>query len=165
MLDRLPVQVEPLGLCDAGRAFRGVVAVEVLERLAPLLARREGELRVELGFGLDERRIRVVEGRVSGELRLLCQRCLKALTFPVDLAFRLGVVLHDAEAQRLPEGYEPLLADGEPLPSSRIVEDELLLAIPPVPLHGAGEGCRIEHVNQPAPERENPFAVLEKLKR
>lgn len=165
MLDCLPERVEPLGLADVGRSFRGKLPVRCFERLAPLLHSNEGELAVRLEFRLDERRIRTVKGTVEGELNLVCQRCLNQLRFPVDLKFSLGVVSSEAEIDRLPDGYEPLLVSGESIPTRALVEDEVLLAIPAIPVHEDGMGgCETGYRNPEIPEKENPFAVLKKLK-
>lgn len=165
MLDCLPERVEPLGLADVGRSFRGKLPVRCFERLAPLLHSNEGELAVRLEFRLDERRIRTVKGTVEGELNLVCQRCLNRLRFPVDLKFSLGVVSSEAEIDRLPDGYEPLLVSGESIPTRALVEDEVLLAIPAIPVHEDGMGgCETGYRNPEIPEKENPFAVLKKLK-
>ena len=165
MLDRLPEQIEPLGLAEVGRSFRGELPVSALTRLAGVLRDTQGELAVELRFGIDERRVRAVGGRIAGELRLTCQRCLEELRFPLDLEFRLGVVRDEAEGGRLPEGYEPLLASGDPMPLAEIVEDEVILALPVIASHGDESGCEMKYRNTGTPaERENPFAVLEKLK-
>lgn len=165
MLDRLPEQIEPVGLADVGRSFRGVVPVDRLSRLAPLLVSREGELNVEMEFCLDERRIRTLKGTIRGELSLVCQRCLESLRFPLDLGFSLGIINSDEEIVQLPGGYEPLLVTGDPMKTFEVIEDEVLLAIPTVPIHAGVEHCQANPMNQVAPERENPFAVLEKLKR
>jgi len=165
MLDRLPEQIEPMGLADTGRSFRGVVPVDRLERLAPLLASKEGELGVEIAFNLDERCIRTLKGSIRGNVTLICQRCLGSLPFPLELDFSLGIINSDDEIARLPEGYEPLLVSGDPVKTFDLVEDEILLAVPSVPTHKGVESCQADHVNQPAPEKENPFAVLGKLKR
>lgn len=165
MLDCLPERVEPLGLADVGRSFRGKLPVRCFERLAPLLHSNEGELAVRLEFRLDERRIRTVKGTVEGELNLVCQRCLNRLRFPVDLKFSLGVVSSEAEIDRLPDGYEPLLVSGESIPTRALVEVEVLLAIPAIPVHEDGMGgCETGYRNPEIPEKENPFAVLKKLK-
>ncbi|VAW77088.1 hypothetical protein MNBD_GAMMA14-1227 [hydrothermal vent metagenome] len=154
-----------MGLADVGRSFRGVVPVDQLGRLAPLLASKEGELGVELQFDLDERRIRTLKGRIRGEVSLVCQRCLGKLRFPLDLGFSLGIVNADDEVDQLPEGYEPMLVTGDPLKTFDVIEDEVLLAVPSVPIHEGADHCQANHVNQPAAEKENPFAVLGKLKR
>jgi len=165
MLDCLPERIEPLGLADVGRSFRGKLPVHRFERLAPLLHSSEGELAVRLEFRIDERRIRTLKGSVAGELSLVCQRCLNGLRFPVDLNFSLGIVSSEAEMDRLPDGYEPLLVSGEPLLTCAVIEDELLLAVPAIPLHEDGTGgCETGYRNPPLAEKENPFAVLKKWK-
>lgn len=156
-----------MGLADVGRSFRGVVPVDQLNRLAPLLASKQGELDVELEFNIDERRIRTLKGRIKGEVSLVCQRCLDTLSFPLDLGFRLGIINSDDETVQLPEGYEPMLVTGNPLRTFDVIEDEVLLAIPSIPIHEGLEQCQAQtdHVNKPVPEKDNPFAILEKLKR
>jgi uncharacterized protein len=164
MLDRLPETVEPVGLADAGRSFRGEVAVADLVRLGPMLSDRDGSLHVSLVFRRDERRIRVLEGNVDGEIHLVCQRCLKPLLWPLRLQFRLGIVSDEAGIDRLPDGYEPLLVQFEPLKTAEVVEDEILLAVPTVPMHQGAQRCDSGYRNRPVAERDNPFAVLDKLK-
>ncbi|VAW79669.1 hypothetical protein MNBD_GAMMA15-845 [hydrothermal vent metagenome] len=164
MLDRLPEQIEPMGLADVGRSFRGVVPIGRLGRLAPLLASKEGELNVEIAFHLDERRIRTLKGSIQGEVTLICQRCLGSLQYPIDLGFRLGIINRDDEIVSLPEGYEPLLVTGVPINTFELIEDEILLTVPSIPTHEGVEHCQADHVNEPVPEKENPFAVLGKLK-
>jgi uncharacterized protein len=161
MLERLPGQIEPIGLADVGRSFRGELPLTAFERLAPLLADSEGSLRVQLRFHLDERCIRVLEGEIEGCLQLVCQRCLQALGFPLELSFKLGIVSAEADIDRLPDGYEPLLVSGNPLGSVDVVEDEILLAIPAVPVHAH---CDSGYRNRQKPETDNPFSILEKLK-
>ncbi len=164
MLDCLPETVEPVGLADAGRSFRGEIAIAAFARLRPLLADTEGGLRVALVFRRDERRLRVLTGRIEGRLNLICQRCLQALEFPLQLEFSLGIVASEAEIDRLPQGYEPLLANGELLRTAEVIEDEILLLIPAVPMHAGESRCESGYRNRPAQEKDNPFSILEKLK-
>ena len=164
MLDCLPEQIEPVGLADAGRSFRGKMPVRHLQRLAPLLVDSEGELDVQIRLGVDERCIRTLTGTLSGSVNLVCQRCLGTLRFPLDIEFRLGIVTGEAELDQLPEGYEPLVVSGDPISTIDIIEDEVLLAIPAIPLHGGESRCETGYTNVVLPEKDNPFAVLEKLK-
>ncbi len=164
MLDCLPEQLEPIGLADAGRSFRGELAISGFDRLAALLADRNGKLQVEIELHRDERCIRVLKGRVAGQIRLTCQRCLEPVAYELDSSFLLGIVSSEAEIEQLPEGYEPLLVEGEPLPTSAVIEDEILLDVPAVPVHHDGEACDSGYRNEAAPGRDNPFSVLEKLK-
>jgi uncharacterized protein len=164
MLDCLPEQLEPIGLADAGRSFRGELAVSEFHRLTALLADRNGNLQVSIELHRDERCIRVLKGRIAGQVRLTCQRCLEPVEYELDLSFLLGIVSSEDEIEQLPEGYEPLLVDGEPLLTSVVIEDEILLDVPAVPVHRDGEACDSGYRNRPTPGRDNPFSVLEKLK-
>jgi len=164
MLDCLPETIEPVGLADAGRSFRGEIALGACERLGPLLANTDGALRVQLAFRVDERCVRVLTGSVTGEIQLVCQRCLQALAFPLQVEFRLGIVTSEDGIDRLPQGYEPLLVDGEPLKTVEVIEDEVLLAVPAAPMHSGDARCDSGYRNQPLPEKDNPFSILEKLK-
>ena len=164
MLDCLPEHIEPVGLADAGRAFRGELSVSSLHRLAELLADQDGNLKVQIELRRDERCIRVLQGRIEGQIRLTCQRCLMPLEYELDLSFSLGIVGAEDEIEQLPDGYEPLLADGEPLLTAAVIEDEILLAVPAVPLHRDSEKCDSGYRNRPLPGRDNPFSVLGKLK-
>lgn len=165
MLDCLPDMVEPLGLAEAGRSFHGRIPVRGLARLTPMLSSASGELDVILKFDIDERRIAVVTGSIDGKLNLICQRCLDPMDFPLDLKLRLGIVHTENQLDELPDGYEPLQITGEPISVSDLIEDEVLLAIPPVPTHADTQHCETGYRNQTPPDsRQNPFAVLEKLK-
>jgi uncharacterized metal-binding protein YceD (DUF177 family) len=56
---------------------------------------------------------------------------------------------------------------GEPASLAEIITDEVLLALPIVPLHGGTSTCRPPVMDYQTPansQRENPFAVLAKLK-
>ncbi len=164
MLDCLPQTIEPIGLADAGRSFRGEIAVSEFERLRPLLADTDGVLQVSLSLRRDERGMRVAEGSIAGEIRLVCQRCLQAMEFPLQVEFRLAIVTSEAEIEPLPPGYEPLLATGELLRTAEVIEDEVLLRIPAVAMHSGVGRCDSGYRNRPVAEKDNPFSILEKLK-
>jgi len=164
MLDCLPKYIEPVGLADVGRSFRGEVPVSKLSRLLPCLSSADGVLKVQMDFRLDERCIRTLKGTIEGSLSLVCQRCLEALRFPLELSFRLGIVTSVTDIDRLPEGYEPLLVSGEPLLTFDVVEDEVMLAVPAFPLHEGGQACVMAYENRPLAVKDNPFSILEKLK-
>jgi uncharacterized protein len=151
--------------------------------MASSLAVAEGLVDVDLRFGIDELGVHFMSGRLHAELAVICQRCMEAMRLPVEAEVSLGLARSDSEAERLPENYEPLLVGAEPMPLSAIVEDELILALPIVPMH-APEQCpastRPEHAADDVPaegsepeadpeadqaaDRANPFAVLRTLK-
>ena len=164
MLDRLPGQVEPLGLTEAGRSFRGDIIVSGLSRLADYLADTTGQIAVELSFRIDERQVRAVTGRLQVNLELICQRCLGSMNFPLNLKFQLGVVCSEDEAGALPGEYEPLLVDGEPIALKQIIEDEIILALPVIPKHPDSTLCQgSAQPHKPERRKASPFSVLKQL--
>lgn len=161
-------RADPWRLASRGQTLAGRIALGSLPRLAPSLA-VPGEAEYRLAFHLDSERRAVVSGEVSAELTVQCQRCLEPMVIAVDSRFELAFVRGLDEAARLPAAYEPALAEDGRVRPADLVEDELLLALPPVPLHEAGRcGARAEASvsdDQPGPTSEtNPFAVLAALR-
>lgn len=167
--DRLPRQVDPFRLAETGRQFRGRLPLSAMQRLEPLLARPGGEAEVELVFDMEAGGAHTLRGQVNVELPLSCQRCLEPMIWPVQLDVALCLVRSEAEAERKVLPYEPYVVEAVPMELAEIIEDELLLALPQVPMHEI-EQCPAKSVAQaleksPAEaEKENPFAVLGELK-
>ena len=89
------------------------------------------------------------------------------MAYLLDVTFRLGLVHSPEQMQRLSDRYEPLLLTGEPASLAEVITDEVLLALPIVPLHSGVSTCRppVTDCQTPADsKRENPFAVLATLK-
>ncbi len=131
------------------------------------LASSEGDLQVAFELGKDPAGIRYLAGTIQGEVMLKCQRCLEPVSRALDLQFRLGLVRDEASVASLPEHYEALIVTGEPGNIADIVSDEVLLALPLVPLHAEDDSdCNAFLKDyQPGDEtRESPFAVLAGLK-
>ncbi len=161
----------PWRLAAEGGRLEGTVALEELPRLAALLNRTDGVVTVAAKVGVDEQGIYFVVGRVHGALEVICQRCLGPLRLPFDLTARQGLARTEAEADRLPEGYEPLLVPASGLVLADWVEDELLLALPQFPRHDdlrecAANGYRAAFgESAPDPGSRQPFAALAALLR
>jgi uncharacterized protein len=167
MINHLPDRLDLYAAAEAGRVLRGRVELARLVRALPQLESPEGELEVSLELGRDEDGTRYLAGSVQGRLVLLCQRCLEPMEYPLDVTFRLGLVHSQEQSQGLSDRYEPLLITGEPASLAEIITDEVLLALPIVPLHGGTSTCRPPVMDYQTPansQRENPFAVLAKLK-
>jgi uncharacterized protein len=104
---------------------------------------------------------------------LTCQRCLGPVQTPlvVDRWFRFVATESQAEAED-DDAEEDLLAL-EPRPDlMAVLEDELLMALPLVPMHEVcpqtlplSAGNLPEDSDGEEPRRENPFQVLSKLKK
>ena len=165
MLEQLLVIIEPLRLAEAGRQLHGRLPLAGFRRLAPALHEVRGEVEVEIEFGKDELHIAYMRGHLRTQLQLICQRCLQPMALPVDAEFALGLVTTDEAADLLPAHYEPLMVSG-PMELAEIIEDELILAVPFVPLHPIGQ-CPAQSGQEIRGEDKapHPFAALAQLKR
>ena len=169
MSDQLPETIKPQSLVDTGGHIEGFTSLAKMDRLAAVLENRAGTVETQLDFGKDSQGIRFVHGTIRTELPLICQRCLEVMHYPVDLSLSLALVASVEQADRLPEGYEPLVLDSSTLSLTTLVEDELLLALPIVAMHPDSE-CSIETPvsadddKDDIPGKPHPFASLAQLK-
>ena len=151
----------------AQREFQGRIPLASMERLRGSLLQPDGEAACRIGFGTDALKVPFVEVRIEAELPLLCQSSLRRFLLPVRLVQRLGLIRDEAGEAALPPEYEPLLmpADGMLRPAE-LVEDELILALPVVPVSPEAE--MVEREFAPTVEevaKASPFAALVGLKK
>ena len=107
---------------------------------------------------------------VRVNLLQICQRCMGGAEIPVavDRSFRFVATEEMAQAQD-DESDEDVLVLSREFDLAALIEDELLLAMPLVPLH---ERCPTEiklsaedtDFEAPSGQKPNPFAVLAGLK-
>ncbi|HVS22729.1 MAG TPA: YceD family protein [Gammaproteobacteria bacterium] len=119
----------------------GELELARLPRLASLLRSTAGSVRASLQFrqrGL---------GRLTATLdlattvELTCQRCLEPFAQPIAARVELLFVEPGEADAEIPQDCEPIeLDDGRLLPA-RLIEDELIVAIPFVPKHARVEDC------------------------
>lgn len=168
---QLPEHIDPAQLADRQAALRGQLPLAAMKRLAGSLLSQEGAVEVELDFGRDAGGRRVVEGRAEVAVQMVCQRCLTACDQHLQTRILLGVVASEAEAERLPDEYDPLVSDGR-VRLLELVEDELILALPLLAKHEEETECvpqsalRTGEPEEPGKQRQdNPFAALAQLKK
>jgi uncharacterized protein len=181
----LPDLLDPRKAVAQAAVFEGELSLARLPRLAAMLWRDEatgeqGEgasahcARYRFAFGHDAESRAVVTGAVAAELPLRCQRCDQRYLLPVDVQVSLALVDGLDEANALPERYEPLLLDERLMRATDLVEDELILAVPPIPRHPESEcappavpgaaSAVPGHAPVAAEEPAHPFAELASLK-
>jgi uncharacterized protein len=108
--------------------------------------------------------------QAKADIPLTCQRCMTAVLTPisVDQWYRF-VASEDIAMAEDDQSEEDLLVMEPQFDLSAVLEDELLMALPLVPMHdqcpvattlSVGEGELAPEANQ----KPNPFAVLAKLK-
>ncbi len=159
-------------MVTARRSFEGSLPIASMRRLCEVLASADGEVKFELDFGRDSLGISYVDVRAQAALTLTCQRTLEPFVLPLVLDTRLGLIRQERDEAGLPADCEPLLvAEDGRLNPAEVIEDELLLALPLVPVDP--ESSLPDEVTGHDPDEvlagegrsENPFAVLRELKK
>lgn len=154
----------------ARRGVEGRLPLSALTRLRDSLVDTDGEVQFSIEFGQDALKVPYAELRIDTELPLECQRSLERFLLPVRIEQRLGLIRNESEEAALPPGYEPLLMpeDGMLRPAE-LVEDELILAVPVVPVRPDSDVVErdwpADEAGAVEPERPNPFAALAALKK
>lgn len=171
MFADLPESVDVWRMVAARRVFEGRIALGAMPRLATSLADAEGACAYRIGFDRNEQGQAMLELELETSLPLVCQRTLERFELPLVLHQRLGLIRAEQEEAALPAGFEALLVPtGGALSLAEVIEDELILAIPVVPM--SDEGLQAGDVawqdpledNEGAPGTTNPFAVLAGLR-
>lgn len=167
MSNDVPETLDAWRMVAARRSFEGRIALASLTRLADQLFDTEGEVRYSLEFDRDDLTVPYVELRIDTALPLQCQRSLQRFELPVQIVQRLGLIRDEADEAGLLEGYEPLLlADDGELRPLQLVEDELILAVPVVPVMPGSEAVERDWpVSAEDASRANPFSALSALKK
>jgi len=158
--------IDTFEFCRLREQAEGLLQVADLVRLADETVDRSGTLHWSLVGGddkLDHPQLRLM---ISGQLNLVCQRCLTAMPFTIASESVLIVAKNEDAADAIEQ-----LSDDEEIDVivgdvafdvTHLVEDEALLALPLAPKHDVCPG----KAAQPsvAAEKLSPFSVLKNLK-
>lgn len=156
-----PDWVDPGKAAAARREFHGTVPLVRLERLQGLLADDRGEAEFRIAFSEESDRQIRVDILVHAEVSLICQRSLQPYRESLDARSIIGIVGDDTAASALPANYEPVVCTDNRIWLIRLVEEELLLALPLIPRDPqAGPVSAIEPENG----ENRPFADLANFK-
>ena len=153
------------GLIDGSKFARGAETLK--GTLGPSRLPRLAEMRCTTpGLSYELRGRSDAEGRgwlqisVNGTLSMECQRCLGPLTFPLALRSELLLARSEHEIESADDEIDRVLV-GQAMDVARLIEDEVLLALPMAPRH---EQCGDKRDAAEA-VRPSPFAKLANLKR
>ncbi|HKD55822.1 MAG TPA: DUF177 domain-containing protein [Steroidobacteraceae bacterium] len=123
-----------------------------------------GEVHGRVSFGR-EQGFAAAQLSMRGVATLTCQRCMQPLPLPLETATRVALITSEAEASRVGDDLEPVLAEGGRISVGQLITEELLLMLPIVPLHEGDGNC----ASAPAAtaetglETHRPFARLGEL--
>jgi uncharacterized protein len=165
MNNSIPGFIDPHKLAKTGQALQDKVAVADLNRAKKLLSSESGEIKYQLVFTTDAEGYCVISGKLGSILTVRCQRCLKEFQQSIESDFVVSPVNDDAGAKALPSSYEAVYtADGKLYPIE-LIEDELILALPIVPLHefDSPECVALTKAQEAGSDFANPFRVLQDI--
>lgn len=163
----LPKTFEPVRLAEAGTRLCGDFRVEDMSRYNNAGITAVGIVAVDCQCFTDIEAIKVIQGTLNVEIEMNCQRCMQTMPVSVVAQFAVSPVFSDQQAKQLPSHYEPLLLDEPTISLARLIEDEILLNVPMVPLHGH-DSCETKLKVIPdkivvTAKKSNPFQALEAL--
>ncbi|MCY1343181.1 Large ribosomal RNA subunit accumulation protein YceD [compost metagenome] len=166
----IPPHVDPRKLADRGATLNCEVSLAELPRFCDPLADNVGTVRAKFVFERDERNAVVMRSELDTEVKMVCQRCLELVALPIHSECNYAVVREGANTQSVPKGYDVLELGEAPLELLELVEEELLLALPIVPVHDPKDCQQPAGLDEPESSedevpRSNPFSVLAQLKR
>jgi uncharacterized protein len=137
---------------------RGVLGMEQLPRLAQLRCSTD-RLEYVLRGGISGYGKLCLRISVKGEMQLVCQRCLGLLPAPLAIDVELQLAESLREIAEADDDVDRVLAS-RTMDVGELVEDEVILALPPVPKHDICIPATV--ANQAG---HSPFDVLAALRR
>lgn len=167
MSGRLPAQIDPIRLADEGVRLAGELPGSELGRLRELArpGSRPAPVTVDLKFERTAHGARLMRGRLETTIEAVCQRCLQPVALALLAEPLIALLVPGEVVAGAPEEAETLVVEG-PLVLSELAEDELLLAMPMIPVHGEGE-CAAPGTAKAPPRdgvKPNPFEALRGFK-
>ena len=163
----LPISIDLRRAAEQGRILDGTIKLDKLERLSSYLVDSEGVAEASLTLGVDQERIRYLQGRAQATVKMQCQRCLEPVTLELEAEMNLGIVADDEAAKQLPRYYDPFIINEPKQDLHQLVEEELILTLPLIAQH---QDCSVKTEYGEIAERSddnekaNPFNVLAQLK-
>ena len=143
-----------------------------LPRVSRELASKEGEAKGHIRFSRQQGRA-IADLAVHAQPEVVCQRCMQAMRWPLDVKSRVALVSDYATADRVPEDFEVFLVEGDSVSVRDLVDEEIMIALPNVPRHGEGSECAGRAMQLPGQEADaddeadakvqTPFAQLGEL--
>ncbi|NJD00197.1 23S rRNA accumulation protein YceD [Candidatus Erwinia dacicola] len=168
---KLPLTLDAVRTAQKRLDYQGVYTPEQVERIADSVVSLDSDVECAMSFAIDEQRLAVLKGTADVSVTLCCQRCNQTFSHHVHVSYCFSLIVTDEQAEALPEAYEPInVNEFVKTELLELVEDEIILALPVVPVHDS-EHCEVSEADMvfgklPAEaEKPNPFAVLASLKR
>lgn len=127
-------------LADARAILDLDIPVAQLPGLPVELISGGGEVHAHLQFGREQGYM-VAQVGLKAPLELICQRCMGPMAVTIETNSPVLLIESEAEAEAAPVEWETYLAAEGRLSLEALAAEELLLALPVVPLHADSSAC------------------------
>ena len=174
MLKKLPEFIDPLNAVDHDKHLVGTVKQSEFKRLQEVVESSDRDVEVDIQFYFNKRaKLPAAKLKTKTVMNLSCQRSLEQFDYPVSTEMEAVFLETLALADDVPDDLEIYeLQEGEERVSLfDWIEDELLLAIPMVPMKPESSMPEFNSANgtsavkqEVVDEKPNPFAALKDLK-
>lgn len=143
-------------------SLQGELPIVSLARVLDLLVDAAGVLAYRVDGQLGPRNRSQLLLRVDGTLSVCCQRCLEPIAYVVAIRSLLEFVPDEEELtqEEIEDDSKDFLPAQEEFDVVALIEDEIILDLPPAPRH---ERCALPAAAK-GTEAASPFAVLKALK-
>lgn len=166
MSGALPAEIDPFELAADGAVLEGAVSQADFDRLIPDPVARKEPVQFRLEFEPADRGAVLMRGRIETVVPLLCQRCMNTLLMPLTVKPAV-LFARPRQAAGMTASEVEVIVVEERIPLRPLLEDELLLGLPMIPMHDQAECPATEYIKGTAreegEERQQPFAGLKAL--
>jgi DUF177 domain-containing protein len=128
-------------LADARAVVELDIPLQELPGFSPEYLTGGAHVHARLSFGREQGRA-MAQVALQAQLSAICQRCLGAMPVRIDTSSPVLIVESEQEAEAAPAGWETFLAPEGRLRLAALAAEELLLALPIVPLHEDARQCQ-----------------------
>lgn len=140
----LPEEVNHRKFAGDRTKLDGTVPVSSFHRLIQFIEDdstigEQGEVHAKLEFRRGKKRKTLIIGRISANLKLVCQNCLELCSFQVESSFRWVLVEDEDALIALNSDDEGVICAEDRVNIVSLLEDELLVSLPMIAKHPVGE--------------------------
>ena len=156
-------------LANNTATLSGNLPIADLTRMRPELTQTTGTLHYTVSGHLNEKKHPLLHLQITGELHMVCQRCLEEVMQTIDIDNTLHLVASEADLDSEEDELNAIIA-GDESPEKivgstsfdllNLLEDEVILSLPQAVTHDVCE----KTLPTAAGEKPSPFAALAKLK-
>ena len=163
-LNSLPAQLKLFNFAKKEVSLSGQYQISDLPRISEIASNKSDKINTNLSFYLDNDKTPCIDGIISLDVVLACQRCIGELPISLKVNFNLAFVSNEKLGEELDSHYEIYVTEEEELSTQDLICDEILLSIPMVPTHDYDCVELITKQEIVEEKAENPFAILKNIK-